>query len=178
MELAKDRVSANLRRMAAHGINYKDPDHVSAYLLLRQTHERPRPEQILAALKTSKVLSTSGCQLSTESYLVLKDNVGTPIPDWVQEWGVSEEDVRENYQVPEETNFKKWYIIDCACPREQLGKGVKKIAFKEAFTRSLSTADPAAVPAAAALAETAAAAPVVTAAAAPVVTAAAAPVVT
>ena len=52
--VSKTRIEANLRRWATSGIDHKNPDHVAAYLLVRQQHERPRPEHVLAAIKSQK----------------------------------------------------------------------------------------------------------------------------
>ena len=46
-ELLTDKVAAkNLRRFAAEGVDHKNPSHVAAYLLLRQSNSRPKAQQI------------------------------------------------------------------------------------------------------------------------------------
>ena len=72
--LSKSRINANLRRMAEHGVDWRNPLHVSAYLLARQQTDRPKPEQILAIAKQSQVNMSDGTRLSIEFYLVPRTN--------------------------------------------------------------------------------------------------------
>ena len=45
--LSKSRVEANMRRWQGKGVDPHNPDHVSAYLLARQTSERPKLQHVL-----------------------------------------------------------------------------------------------------------------------------------
>jgi hypothetical protein len=70
--VSKSRIEANLRRSATSGIDHKNPDHVAAYLLVRQQHERPRPEHVLAAIKSQKATHSNSASMSSDFFLVLK----------------------------------------------------------------------------------------------------------
>jgi hypothetical protein len=135
MELSKDRVIANLRRMG-QGIDEKNPAHVSAYMLCRQTNHRVRPEHILAAAATMTLSSASSVKLTSDFYLVDKSSLSNE-PQWLIDFRVSEEDLRYGNEVPVDTNFDAFWILDGSCPRESLPKASKRIAFVESLTRTM-----------------------------------------
>lgn len=137
-DLAQGRIAANLRRWQQHGIDHKNPAHVSAYLLARQQFTRPRPEQVLAILGKSQVNTATTARLTTEFLLVPKGNFGGKPPGWLQEFLVGEDELRANYRVPAHSDFAAVFVVDPSCPAERLGKRVSRMAFEQSFSHSLS----------------------------------------
>jgi len=128
--LSKARVEANLRRWAAHGLEARNPDHVAAYMLARQQQDRPRPEHVLAVLATRTQKHTQQATMTTDFWLVPRGGWQGE-PPWARDWCVTEEHLRQNFQVPEETDLSAVWIVDAGCPRHALGKGVKRMAFQD-----------------------------------------------
>ena len=91
VDITPKRVEANMRRWQDPRINHKNPDHVAAYLLCKQTCERPRIEQVLAAVAVQKMHHEASSKLSQEYFVIMKQPVE---PRWLKEWGVTEEEVR------------------------------------------------------------------------------------
>lgn len=129
--LAPARIAANMRRFAVDGIDHRNPDHVAAYLLARQSTTRPRSEQIVAILESMKTKSEVGFQLSSEFWLVPKGNLNDEEVKMLGDYIVSEEELRETGAVPVETDLSAVYIVEANCPRESLGHGIKKMSFRE-----------------------------------------------
>ena len=97
VDITPKRVEANMRRWQGPRINHKNPDHVAAYLLCKQTCERPRVEQVLAALAAQKMHHEASSKLPQEYFVIMKHAVE---PHWLKEWGVTEEEVRASCRVP------------------------------------------------------------------------------
>ena len=72
---SKSRIEANLRRWASFGIDHTNPDQVAAYLLVRQQHDRPRPEHVFAATTNRKATHTNSASMPSDFYLVLKEHL-------------------------------------------------------------------------------------------------------
>ena len=128
--LSKSRINANLRRMAEHGVDWRNPLHVSAYLLARQQTDRPKPEQILAIAKQSQVNMSDGTRLSIEFYLVPRTNFPDRCPPWLQDFLVTEKELRETHTVPDHTDLSGVLIVDQSCDLKRLGKRVGKLSFE------------------------------------------------
>jgi len=129
--LAPQRISANMRRFAEHGIDHNNPEHVAAYLLARQTTTRPRPEHILSILKSAKTSSKMGFELCDEYYLVPKGNMTEEAVHALGRYFLSEEELAKRATSPHDTNLSAVWIIDGSCPREHLGPGIKSMFFRE-----------------------------------------------
>ena len=129
--LAPVRIAANMRRFAEHGIDHRNPEHVAAYLLARQTTTRPRPEQILAILNSGKTVSEAGFELRSDYFLVPKGNLNDQEAEALGRYVISEKQLRQTCAVPAETNLSMVWIVDASCPREHLGPGTKKMYFRE-----------------------------------------------
>ena len=157
--LSKSRIEANLRRWAEHGVDHKNPDHVQAYLLARQQCARPRPEHVLAIIRSKQTALQSTASLSSEFWLFSKFGV-VGEPAWFGEWGVTEQHLRDNFKVPADCDLDGFWIVDAGCPRHLLGKGTKRISFEEAIQTTMGgipdAASAASAPASAALAPVAA----------------------
>jgi len=128
----------NLRRMAGEGVDHKNEAHVQAYMVARQTTARPRPAQILAIVASSKVTVSSTTRLSSDFWLVPKDNFRATPPPQVMKAMVSEQELRQTHKVPVDTQFAGTYIVDMCCPRELLGPRVKTVRFEEALSHGVS----------------------------------------
>ena len=136
--VSKTRIEANLRRWATSGIDHKNPDHVAAYLLVRQQHERPRPEHVLAAIKSQKATHSNSASMSSDFFLVLKEHF-SKTPSWLEKWETQEDELRKSFKVPMDCDLSTVWIVDGGCPREQLGKGVRRISFEQKLVSSQTT---------------------------------------
>jgi len=123
----------NLRRMAGEGVDHKNEAHVQAYMVARQTTARPRPAQILAIVASSKVTVSSTTRLSSDFWLVPRDNFRATPPPQVMKAMVSEQELRQTHKVPVDTR-----LVDMCCPRELLGPRVKTVRFEEALSHGVS----------------------------------------
>ena len=132
--LSKKRIHANMRRMADQGVDWRNPAHVSAYLLARQQSDRPKPEQILAIAQQSQIKMEDGTRLSSEFYLVPRTNFSDKCPAWLQDFLVTEDDLRERHKVPEQTDLSTVLIVDGSCELKRLGKRVRKLSFEQRFS--------------------------------------------
>ena len=111
-----------LQRFARAGYNVdaKNQDHIRAYILARQQCARPRAETVLAIVDSAKHTLSTGARLQSDFILVPKANIlgsadGTPAsealaPQWLQEWLVSEEELRRTFIVPEDTDFQLLHL--------------------------------------------------------------------
>lgn len=59
-------------------------------------------------------------------------------PAWLQEWIVSEDELKKNYVVPENSDFSAYFVVDSGAPRARLGKRVKSITFEETVSQVLT----------------------------------------
>ena len=126
---------------AGHPVNSKNREHVRAYLLAKQSNARPRAETVLAILSNASSVSTGGVKLSSDFILVPKINFADIAegPPWLQEWIVTESELRSTYNVPEDTDFSGFFVCDGSTPIARLGKRLKKISFEESATKMLTT---------------------------------------
>ena len=136
MQLDTKRVSANLRRWQGSGIEPNNRVHIQAYMLARETSERPTKEMVLDIINSNKQESTSSSSLSADFWIIGRAGV-TGTPDWLKEWQVTEAELRENYQIPAEVDLSEAYVLDGGCPRQVLGKGARRITFKEQMSTRL-----------------------------------------
>ena len=130
MQLDAKRVSANLRRWQGSGIEPNNRVHIQAYMLARETSETPTKEMVLDIINSNKTESTSSSSLSADFWIIGRGGV-TGTPDWLKEWQVTEAELRENYHIPAEVDLSEAYVLDGGCPRQVLGKGARRITFKE-----------------------------------------------
>jgi len=127
---------ANLRRWASEGVDANNPAHVNAYILARQMYARPRAEQVLALAASETTSHTTGAELSQSFTLIPKWNFGTPggppveMPEWLSEWIVTEEELREDYEVPDDFDLSAVFLCDGGVDTTGL-KRVKTYVFKE-----------------------------------------------
>ena len=109
-------------------VDAQNQDHIQAYLLARLQCARPRAETVLAILESAKQTLTSGARLQSDFVLVPKSNIlGSAVlapesaasaPEWLQEWLITEEELRSTFKVP-----PKFLIYDASAPIARLGKG-------------------------------------------------------
>jgi len=142
---SKARIAANMRRLAEYGIDHRIPEHVNAYLVVRQSTARPRPEQILAAIASSRDTHSQGADFGETFVLVRKRHFPEGLPAGLQAWAVSESEVREEYHVPVGTDFTNFYIFGKNTPTADLPKRTKELRLFEALTRDMSGATPGAL---------------------------------
>ena len=124
---------------AGHDVQPNNRDHIQAYVVARQTSNRPRAEQVLAILRGAKAKVISGVRLTQEFALVPSSNIQGPVPDWLSDFIVTEEELRKNYRVPPESDFSNFIIVDGNGPLNRLGKRIRKIAFEEVAEFSMSS---------------------------------------
>ena len=136
--LAPARIAANMRRFAIDGIDHRNPDHVAAYLLARQSTSRPRSDQIKAILESMNTKSEVGFHLSSEFWLVPKGNLNDDDVKRLGVYIVSEQQLREAGGLPVDTDLSAVYVVEACCPREHLGLGVKRMSFRESFNRTMT----------------------------------------
>ena len=137
--LSKQRIQASLRRMAGQGVDWRNPTHVSAYLLARQQTDRPKPEQILAIAQQSQVTMQDGTRLTRDFYLVPRNNFPDKCPPWLQEFLVTEQELRDTHKVPDDTDLAAVFIVDGSCELKRLGKRVTRLSFEQSFSHRLAT---------------------------------------
>ena len=123
--VSKTRIEANLRRWATSGIDHRNPDHVAAYLLVRQQHERPRPEHVLAATKSQKASRSNSASTSSDFFLVLTEHVSRK-PSWLEKWEIQEDELRKSFKVPMDCDLPSVWIVDGGCPPRAIGQGRDK----------------------------------------------------
>ena len=75
--LSKSRVEANMRRWQGKGVDPHNPDHVSAYLLARQTSERPKLQHVLNIINGK---TTAAVNKKKSHYQFLLGAAHTPEP--------------------------------------------------------------------------------------------------
>ena len=137
--VSKSRIEGNLRRWATCGIDHENPHHAAAYLLVRQQHDRPRPEQVLAAIKNQKATHSNSASMSSDFYLVLKEHFARP-PSWLDTWVIQEDELLTSFKVPIDCDLSSVWIVDAGCPREPLGKGLKRITCEPSMVTTMSAA--------------------------------------
>ena len=123
-----------MRRWQDPRINHKNPDHVSAYLLCKQTTERPRVEQALAVLASQKMHHETSAKMSQDFFVIMKQPVE---PEWLKDWSVNEEALRASCRVPEDCDLGGFWIVDGSCPRQLLGLGAKRLTFEDKLSRCM-----------------------------------------
>jgi len=140
-ELSKQRIQANLRRWASHGLVATNPAHIRAYMLARQQTDRVKPEMVLANLASETQHVQSGVRMTSSYYLAAKSNFGPAGPlAHLQRWLITEAELRSNHAALADSEFDSDFIFDGACDVQSLGQRVKRIAFED----SLSTVQTAA----------------------------------
>ena len=80
-DITRKRVEANMRRWQDSRINHKNPDHVAAYLLCKQTNERPRVDQVLAVLVSQQMQHEASSKLCSDLFVIMKQPVE---PHWLK----------------------------------------------------------------------------------------------
>jgi hypothetical protein len=133
-DITRKRVEANMRRWQGSRINHKNPDHVAAYLLCKQTNERPRVDQVLAVLVSQQMQHEASSKMCNDLFVIMKQPVE---PHWLKDWGVSEEELRASCRVPEDCDLCGFWIVDGSCPRELLGRGAKRLTFEDKVSRNM-----------------------------------------
>ena len=121
-DISLKSIAASLKRWAAHGLEHDNPDHIAAYRLARQSHKRPRVDQVIAILESQKTEHRSGARMSREFVLAPRSNFPKGLPAALMEWTVSEEALRDSQDVPIDSDFTTVYIFDGNVPRSALGK--------------------------------------------------------
>ena len=121
--LAPQRISANMRRFAEHGIDHNNPEHVAAYLLARQTTTRPRPEHILSILKSAKTTSQMGFELCDDYFLVPKGYLTEEEVRALGSYVVSEEQLCEACDLPPRHELERGLDHRRLVPARALGTG-------------------------------------------------------
>jgi hypothetical protein len=156
-DLTPSQVSKALRRWGEHGVDHRNPDHIAAYLLLRTTNDRPRPEQLLQILATKVNQVAKAASMTCTFLLVPKRNFGVAgLPSDLEQFVVPEKELRQDFEVPTDTDLSAVFVLDGGAPTAKLGRGVRKLTFSDTLSRSLtasaassSSAAPAPAPAAA-----------------------------
>ena len=136
------KISAALRRWQRDGvaIDPKSEAHIAAYRLARQTHDRPRADQVLAIIESQRVQHKSAANLTSDFWLVPRCNFPDGLPADLKKWSMSEAELRKSFQVPKDTDFGQSFILDGGCARQGLGRGVKSMGFSETLLRVQSSA--------------------------------------
>lgn len=130
-EMLPARIAANMRRMKDKGIDERNPAHVQAYILAREKSSRPRAEAVLAIIASQEVKHKASARMTTEFVLVPRANFPQGAPKWLEEWLVSDSELRSTCRVPEDTDFSAVFVCDGSVPRTHLGKRVRTMAFDD-----------------------------------------------
>ena len=91
---------------------------------------------MLAIINGAKLQHQKSARLSQEFWVVPKSTVSGE-PDWLTQWRVEPEDLREQYNVPEDYDLSNVWVLDGGCPRAVLGKGVKRISFEDTLNNNM-----------------------------------------
>ena len=66
------------------------------------------------------------------------DTSAAVAPEWLQEWIVTEEELRATYDMRADFDFSNFFVCDGVVPLGRLGKRIKKISFEETATSMLA----------------------------------------
>ena len=143
-----DQVKAALRRFVSLGhdeLDCKNPAHVDAYKILRQTQNRVDPHKLLQYLKNQKKNLKHGSVDAVEFWGVQIENFPNGLPSDIEDCRMTEEDM-EKYELLGDTkcDMERYYIIDKQAKRHVLGKEVHSFKFFLAGVTSVRTRQPSA----------------------------------
>jgi hypothetical protein len=143
-----DLVRAALRRYFRDGhedLDAKDPAHVAAYKVLRQTQTRVCPFKLLQYLQCHQKDLKHGSVDAVEFWGVPIENFPNGLPSDIGDCRMTEEDM-EKYELLGDTkcDMERYYIIDQQAKRHVLGKEVHIFKFFLAGVTSVRTRQPSA----------------------------------
>ena len=138
-------IAQSLRRWKRDGYDFdwRNPEHVAAYQLARESSPRPRPGDVLRILATNQITHESAAKFSVEFWLVPRSNFSAPPPQQVVDNTISEAELADNYAMPADFDFSSVWVVDMMCPRNLLGPRVRKMSFEESLRRKMTDANPA-----------------------------------
>ena len=128
-----------MRRWARAGwpIDWKNPAHVKAFALAKQTNERPRASDVLDIIRSQSMKHETVARLSAEFWVVQRSTFPNGPPPEVSENIVPEEELVQNYCVPKDVQLSDVLVVDMQCDRALLGRRVRKVVFQEAMSRQM-----------------------------------------
>ena len=137
--LANGSVAQAFRRWRRQGydLDYRNANHVSAFVLAKQSNARAKAEEVLAILRTQETQHKTTVSVTSEFWVLLKDKAPNPLPPQVLENIVPMAELLNKYSVPEDIDLRSVHVIDMACDRCLLGSRVRKVTFSEAISRSM-----------------------------------------
>jgi len=140
MEQSSGAVAQSLRRFqrAGYELDWRNPDHVAAYQLARESGARVSPQAVLAILQSKQLSHQSAATFSSDFWLVPRSNFQHGLPPEVASNVVSEDELVNNYAVPAEFDLAPVLVVDTSCPRSLLGPRVKKMSFQDSLQRQFT----------------------------------------
>ena len=90
-----------------------------------------RSDLVLKIVQDSNVKVSESASITTKFFLAPKTNFAGGVPQRLQEFVVSEEEIRRNYQLAADSDFSAVVIFDSSTPRELMGKRTSEVAFTE-----------------------------------------------
>ena len=137
----KSEAAANIaiRRMRnqGHSVNEGNPEHVTAYCVLRLTHGRVDGQTLLTYLQNRQTDIGHGARSMLEYWAVPKNNFPNGLPDDIKGSQVTEEDLADATVLGGgHIDHDSIFIVDCEVPRTRLKKSVKILKF---YTESRTT---------------------------------------
>ena len=118
-------------------MDYRNPDHVKAFVLAKQTNPRATAEDVLEILRRQETRFESTTTVKSDFWVVCKHTAPNPLPLQALQNIVSAEDLISKYKIPEDMDLRSVYVIDMACDRSFLGTRVRRVTFSEAISRRI-----------------------------------------
>lgn len=125
-----------------HDFDWRNPAHVAAYQLARESSTRPRPQDVLRILATNRMTHESAAKFSVEFWLVPRSNLSDTPPQQVLDNIISEQELVDNYALPADFDFSSVWVVDMICPRSLLGPRVRKMGFEESLRGKMTDTIP------------------------------------
>ena len=126
-----------LKRWAEHGLDPDNEEHVAAYLLARQTSQRPSVARVNKLLERKEEAMTDGVTLKTPFWLVPKVNFPKGVPQKLVHLTVTEAELRKTHKVKQGSDFGNVFIFDMAADRSVLGLRVMKVEFFQTMASTM-----------------------------------------
>ncbi|CAK0832947.1 unnamed protein product [Prorocentrum cordatum] len=107
-----------------------NPEHIQAYLILRQTHRRVKPDTFVNYMKRKETHFEHGGRVKEEVWGVPKVNFPNGLPQDMQKSEMTPEKLAELALVGGGApDHETYFFIDQECERKTLGQGVKTVEF-------------------------------------------------
>ena len=134
---AAAKIAIRRMRNQGHSVNEGNPEHVTAYCVLRLTHSRVDGQTLLMYLQNRQTDIGHGARSMLEYWAVPKNNFPNGLPDDIKGSQVTEEDLADATVLGGgHIDHDSIFIVDCEVPRTRLKQNVKILKF---YTESRTT---------------------------------------